>query len=237
MKKIIKYMNKKLKKIQKVRRKGNPFLYINSLLNLFEVTLSNSFIHLFIKSVSNPRIICNSKYLKHKAYEDAKFIIDKEKIKKFNASFSNKEIKDDDNDNNNNNIYIKTDYLDIEDLDDFVEEKENDEYIKKEPEEEDKYVEKEEEEDEDNDEYEDEKSRKNKNAIIDEDNKYFDKNINTNEDNIIFPIIINNEIITKLFELCENKRKNIEYNNLLIQQSNEYSIKLSKFLKLHNLLS
>jgi hypothetical protein len=235
MKKIIKYMNKKLKKIQKVRRKGNPFLYINSLLNLFEITLSNSFIHLFIKSVSNPRIICNSKYLKHKAYEDAKFIIDKEKIKKFNASFSNKEIKDDDNDNNN--IYKKTDYLDIEDLDDFVEEKENDEYIKKEPEEEDKYVEKEEEEDEDNDEYEEEKSLKNKNEIIDEDSEYFDKNINTNEDNIIFPILINNEIITKLFELCENKRKNIEYNNLLIQQSNEYSIKLSKFLKLHNLLS
>ena len=235
MKKIIKYMNKKLKKIQKIRRKGNPFLYINSLLNLFEVTLSNSFIHLFIKSVSNPRIICNSKYLKHKAYEDAKFIIDKEKIKKFNASFSNKEIKDDDNDNNN--IYKKTDYLDIEDLDDFVEEKENDEYIKKEPEEEDKYVEKEEEEDEDNDEYEEEKSLKNKNEIIDEDSEYFDKNINTNEDNIIFPILINNEIITKLFELCENKRKNIEYNNLLIQQSNEYSIKLSKFLKLHNLLS
>ena len=235
MKKIIKYMNKKLKKIQKIRRKGNPFLYINSLLNLFEVTLSNSFIHLFIKSVSNPRIICNSKYLKHKAYEDAKFIIDKEKIKKFNASFSNKEIKDDDNDNNN--IYKKTDYLDIEDLDEFVEEKENDEYIKKEPEEEDKYVEKEEEEDEDNDEYEEEKSLKNKNEIIDEDSEYFDKNINTNEDNIIFPILINNEIITKLFELCENKRKNIEYNNLLIQQSNEYSIKLSKFLKLHNLLS
>ena len=235
MKKIIKYMNKKLKKIQKIRRKGNPFLYINSLLNLFEVTLSNSFIHLFIKSVSNPRIICNSKYLKHKAYEDAKFIIDKEKIKKFNASFSNKEIKDDDNDNNN--IYKKTDYLDIEDLDDFVEEKENDEYIKKEPEEEDKYVEKEEEEDEDNDEYEEEKSLKNKNEIIDEDSEYFDKDINTNEDNIIFPILINNEIITKLFELCENKRKNIEYNNLLIQQSNEYSIKLSKFLKLHNLLS
>ena len=234
MKKIIKYMNKKLKKIQKIRRKGNPFLYINSLLNLFEVTLSNSFIHLFIKSVSNPRIICNSKYLKHKAYEDAKFIIDKEKIKKFNASFSNKEIKDDDNDNN---IYKKTDYLDIEDLDEFVEEKENDEYIKKEPEEEDKYVEKEEEEDEDNDEYEEEKSLKNKNEIIDEDSEYFDKDINTNEDNIIFPILINNEIITKLFELCENKRKNIEYNNLLIQQSNEYSIKLSKFLKLHNLLS
>ena len=235
MKKIINYMNKKLKKIQKIRRKGNPFLYINSLLNLFEVTLSNSFIHLFIKSVSNPRIICNSKYLKHKAYEDAKFIIDKKKIKKFNASFSNKEIKDDDNDNNN--IYKKTDYLDIEDLDDFVEEKENDEYIKKEPEEEDKYVEKEEEEDEDNDEYEEEKSLKNKNEIIDEDSEYFDKDINTNEDNIIFPILINNEIITKLFELCENKRKNIEYNNLLIQQSNEYSIKLSKFLKLHNLLS
>ena len=239
MKKIINYMNKKLKKIQKIRRKGNPFLYINSLLNLFEITLSNSFIHLFIKSVGNPRIISNSKYLKNKSYDDQKFIIDKEKIKKFNVSFSNKEIKD----------YEKKDYLEIEDLDDFVEEKENDEYLKKEPEEEDKYVDKEEEEDEDedNDEYEEEKKgsqkykNKNKNEIIDEeedeDDEYFDKNINSNEDKVIFPILINNEIITKLFELHENKQKNIEYNNLLIQQSNEYSIKLSKFLKLHNLLS
>ena len=230
-------MNKKLKKIQKIRRKGNPFLYINSLLNLFEVTLSNSFIHLFIKSVRNPRIISNSKFLKHKAYEDEKSIIDKEKIKKFNVSFSDKEIKDYKNKKN------KNDYFDIEDLDDFVEEKENDEYIKKEPEEEDKYVEKEyeEEEDEDKDEYEEEKINKNnnKNGIIDEDEdgEYLDKNISNNEDNVIFPILINNEIITKLFELSENKRKNIEYNNLLIQQSNEYSIKLSKFLKLHNLLS
>ena len=237
MKKIINYMNKKLKKIQKIRRKGNPFLYINSLLNLFEVTLSNSFIHLFIKSVSNPKIISNSKYLKNKSYEDSKFIIDKEKIKKFNASFSNKEIKYD----NNDNIYKTDDYLEIEDLDDFAEEKENDEYSKKEQEEEDKYAEKEEEEDEDKDEYEDEYKEEKKqskiNEIIDEDDDYFDKNINSSKDNIIFPILINNEIITKLFDLYENKRKNIEYNNLLIQQSNEYSIKLSKFLKLHNLLS
>ena len=230
-------MNKKLKKIQKIRRKGNPSLYINSLLNLFEVTLSNSFIHLFIKSVSNPKIISNSKYLKNKSYEDSKFIIDKEKIKKFNASFSNKEIKYD----NNDNIYKTDDYLEIEDLDDFAEEKENDEYSKKEQEEEDKYAEKEEEEDEDKDEYEDEYKEEKKqskiNEIIDEDDDYFDKNINSSKDNIIFPILINNEIITKLFDLYENKRKNIEYNNLLIQQSNEYSIKLSKFLKLHNLLS
>jgi len=237
MKKIINYMNKKLKKIQKIRRKGNPFLYINSLLNLFEVTLSNSFIHLFIKSVSNPKIISNSKYLKNKSYEDSKFIIDKEKIKKFNASFSNKEIKYD----NNDNIYKTDDYLEIEDLDDFAEEKENDEYSKKEQEEEDKYAEKEEEEDEDKDEYEDEYKEEKKqskiNEIIDEDDDYFGKNINSSKDNIIFPILINNEIITKLFDLYENKRKNIEYNNLLIQQSNEYSIKLSKFLKLHNLLS
>lgn len=220
MKKIINYMNKKLKIIQKIRRKGIPFLYINSLLNLFEVTLSNSFIHLFIKSVSNPRILSNSKYLNYKTYKNEKFIIDKEKIKKFNDSFSNKEIK------NYDNAYKNDECLDIEDLDDFVEEKENDEYVKKEPEEEDKYAEKEEEEDEDKDEYEEEK-KLSKN----------DKNINNNEDNIIFPILINNEIITKLFELYENKRKNIEYNNLLINQSNEYSIKLSKFLKLHNLLS
>ena len=228
-------MNKKLKKVQKIRRKGNPFLYINSLLNLFEVTLSNSFIHLFIKSVSNPRIISNSKYLKHKTFNGVKFIIDKEKIKKFNASFSSKEIKD------NDNIYKKTDFLEIEDLDDFVEEKENDEYIKKEPEEEDKYAEKEEEKDEDEDEskdeYEEEKSKSQKNEIIDEDDEYLDKIINNNEDNLIFPILINNEIITKLFELYENKQKNIEYSNLLIQQSNVYSIKLSQFLKLHNLLS
>ena len=122
-----------------------------------------------------------------------------------------------------------------------MEEKENDEYIKKEPEEEDKYVEKEEDElkdeDEDKDEYEEEKKLSQKNEIIDEDDEYLDKILNNNKDNLIFPILINNEIITKLFELYENKQKNIEYNSLLIQQSNEYSIKLSQFLKLHNLLS
>ena len=38
MKKIIKYMNKKLKKIQKIRRKGNPFLL--SQIHLFTYSLN-----------------------------------------------------------------------------------------------------------------------------------------------------------------------------------------------------
>ena len=41
MKKIIIYMNQQMKYIHKIRKKGNLFLYINSLFNLFRHTISH----------------------------------------------------------------------------------------------------------------------------------------------------------------------------------------------------
>ena len=133
MKKVIKYINKKLKQIQSVRKKGNPFLYINSLLNLFNITLSKNFIELFSLSLSTSKIISNSKFLKFSNKEN-NINIDKEEIDKFNKLFSfTKE---------NNNI----NKIESEDEDEFFEdnEEEND------CEEEDEYAKEEEEDDEDN---------------------------------------------------------------------------------------
>ena len=222
MKKVIVYINKKLKKIQIIRKKVNPFLYINSLLNLFKITLSNNFIHLFINSISTPKIISNSKLLKHTTKyknintDKKKFKIDKNDINKFNILFSNNKITIDEN------IILEN-----EDYDDFVEEIENDEFFEKsEPEEEDEYAEEDD---------EDENGKNIKKKEIENDNNI---NIeNENEEKIVFPIIINNEIIKKLFELYENKQKNVKYNNLLLKESREYSNNLEKFLKEHNLLS
>ena len=222
MKKVIVYINKKLKKIQIIRKKVNPFLYINSLLNLFKITLSNNFIHLFINSISTPKIISNSKLLKHTTKyknintDKKKFKIDKNDINKFNILFSNNKITIDEN------IILEN-----EDYDDFVEEIENDEFFEKsEPEEEDEYAEEDD---------EDENGKNIKKKEIENDNNI---NIeNENEEKIVFPIIINNEIIKKLFELYENKQKNVKYNNLLLKESREYSYNLEKFLKEHNLLS
>ena len=222
MKKVIVYINKKLKKIQIIRKKVNPFLYINSLLNLFKITLSNNFIHLFINSISTPKIISNSKLLKHTTKyknintDKKKFKIDKNDINKFNILFSSNKITIDEN------IILEN-----EDYDDFVEEIENDEFFEKsEPEEEDEYAEEDD---------EDENGKNIKKKEIENDNNI---NIeNENEEKIVFPIIINNEIIKKLFELYENKQKNVKYNNLLLKESREYSNNLEKFLKEHNLLS
>ena len=222
MKKVIVYINKKLKKIQIIRKKVNPFLYINSLLNLFKITLSNNFIHLFINSISTPKIISNSKLLKHTTKyknintDKKKFKIDKNDINKFNSLFSSNKITIDEN------IILEN-----EDYDDFVEEIENDEFFEKsEPEEEDEYAEEDD---------EDENGKNIKKKEIENDNNI---NIeNENEEKIVFPIIINNEIIKKLFELYENKQKNVKYNNLLLKESREYSNNLEKFLKEHNLLS
>ena len=222
MKKVIVYINKKLKKIQIIRKKVNPFLYINSLLNLFKITLSNNFIHLFINSISTPKIISNSKLLKHTTKyknintDKKKFKIDKNDINKFNSLFSSNKITIDEN------IILEN-----EDYDDFVEEIENDEFFEKsEPEEEDEYAEEDD---------EDENGKNIKKKEIENDNNI---NIeNENEEKIVFPIIINNEIIKKLFELYENKQKNVKYNNLLLKESREYSNNIEKFLKEHNLLS
>ena len=60
MKKVIIYLNQQIKRIHKMRKKGNPFLYINSLFNLFKETLSTNFVDLFAKYVNSPRILLYS---------------------------------------------------------------------------------------------------------------------------------------------------------------------------------
>ena len=64
MKKIISYMNKQFKYIHKIRKKGNPFLYLNALLNLFKITLTTTYIELFVNYMNSPRLIANSELLK-----------------------------------------------------------------------------------------------------------------------------------------------------------------------------
>jgi hypothetical protein len=64
MKIVILYMNKTLKNIQEIRKRGNPFLYLNSLLNLFKSVLSNTFVEIFASTLNTPEIIVNSKIYK-----------------------------------------------------------------------------------------------------------------------------------------------------------------------------
>ena len=145
MKSVIIYINKQLRKIHDVRKKANPLLYMNSLLNLFTRTLTNSYVKLFTNSLINSELI--SKF-SQKFNKNTKNIINIDKILiiKFNNLFL-------DNPKNDDSINIED-----EDLDEYVEEEdleENDSEI---------FVN---EEDEDKDEYYEEEE--NKNEIIEED--------------------------------------------------------------------
>ena len=208
MKKVIIFINKKLKIIKEIRKNGNPFLYINSLLNLFELTVSNIFIELFSETLTTSKILAKSKIFKKSSnLQEKKIKIDKENIQKFNSLFLGKE----------NINKIKN--LEIEDYDNYDEEKSEENNC---DEEQDEYAAEEKEEYEDVDEDEDEE---------DEGEKYNKKYNN------IFPNIINNEIINKLFELKDNTQKSIDYNILLLKKSEDYSHILENFLKEHKLLS
>ena len=212
MKKTIIYMNEQLKYIHKIRKKGNPFLYINSLLNLFKITLSTTYIELFVNYINCPRIIANSKFLKDSKKANEKKNtkkLSKDEFYKFNSLFINEKI--------NPNL----NYKEEEDYDKYVEESEKSsesEEEKKEKDIEDDYEQDEyaEEEEEENYEYADEK-----------------KNIksNDNDEKINFVNLINSKIIKKLMELNENKQKTINFNNDLLEQSLEYSYYLEKLLK------
>lgn len=201
LKEVIVFLNKKLKNIQEIRKKGNPFLYINSLLNLFKITLSNSFISLFSRTLSTPKILENAKFFKNSS-NFQKIIVDDEKVEKFNSLF----IKNKNTDKITN--------LEIEDNDSYAEE--NSEKIDSEEEDQDKFAE---EDYEDGDEDEDE-----------------DEN-NNNKEQHKFPILINNEILNKLFERKEHSQKIIDYNILLLKQSYDYSNNLTKFLKEHQIIT
>ena len=219
MKKVIIYVNQKMKNIRTIRKKGNPFLYINSLLNLFQETLSKNYIELYANYISSPRIIANSKLLKKSSNNlDKKRIkIDKEDIQKFNSLFKDEKINNDIN------------YLDEEEYDHYEEDNE-DGYIDfedrdfEENYEEDEYAEEEE---------EDEEKIEKKRDRIDEDVKI---NIANIDEKIKFTPLINNQVIKKLFELIENKQKTLNDNNQMLKDSKEYSNNLEKFLKGHKLI-
>jgi hypothetical protein len=210
MKLVIVYINKKLKKIQEVRKKANPFLYMNSLLNLFKLTLSTTYVELFANSLNTPEIIANSKIFKkfHKN-EINKINIDKNETQKFNNMFLDSPRNDDSTN------------LEEEDFDEYVEEEDIED-------------DSENEEEEDKDEYEEETEKNNDKNKIDEDIDY-KENLEIKE-NIIFEQIINNEIIKDLFEQNEIKQKNVKYNNNLLKQSKDYSYNLEKLLKEYNLI-
>ena len=88
-------MNKQLKEIHEIRKKGNPFLYINSLLNLFKITLTTTYIELFMNYMNSPRLIANSKLMKisKKSKDKKRLNISLEEIKKFNNLFTTEKNK------------------------------------------------------------------------------------------------------------------------------------------------
>ena len=218
MKKIISHMNKQLKYIHEIRKKGSPFLYINSLLNLFNITLTTTYIELFKNYMNSPRLIANSKLYKNsKKTNDKKHInISIDEIRKFNSLFINEKIT------------LKPNHIEEEEKDKCIEESE------KSIESEDIKIEKNFEDDYEEDEYAEEEEEENY-ETADESKSKTDK-FDDSEGNIKFNLLINNKVIKKLFELNENKQKIITFNNELLKNSMEYSNGLEKFLKENKLI-
>ena len=214
MKKVIIYLNQQIKIIHKIRKKGNPIFYINSLFNLFKQTLSTNFIDLFANYINSPRILSNCKF-HQKKIDKKKLKIDKEEIQKFNNLFTKEKIN-----------FNMNKYDDEEDYDNYEEENEDgvgdlEEKDLEENYEEDEYAEEEEEEEEIK------KDKKEMNG----NNRYNEDKFNNKDEKIKFIPLINNQVIKKLFELYENKQKTINNNNQLLKESMEYSNNLDKFLK------
>ena len=214
MKKVIIYLNQQIKIIHKIRKKGNPIFYINSLFNLFKQTLSTNFIDLFANYINSPRILSNCKF-HQKKIDKKKLKIDKEEIQKFNNLFTKEKIN-----------FNMNKYDDEEDYDNYEEENEDgvgdlEEKDLEENYEEDEYAEEEEEEEEIK------KDKKEMNG----NNRYNEDKFNNKDEKIKFVPLINNQVIKKLFELYENKQKTINNNNQLLKESMEYSNNLDKFLK------
>jgi hypothetical protein len=218
MKKIISHMNNKLKYIHEIRKKGSPFLYINSLLNLFNITLTTTYIELFKNYMNSPRLIANSKLYKNsKKTNDKKHInISIDEIRKFNSLFINEKIT------------LKPNHIEEEEKDKCIEESE------KSIESEDIKIEKNFEDDYEEDEYAEEEEEENY-ETADESKSKTDK-FDDSEGNIKFNLLINNKVIKKLFELNETKQKIITFNNELLKNSMEYSNGLEKFLKENKLI-
>lgn len=221
MKKVITHMNKQLKQISLIRKKGNPFMYLNSLLNLFKVTLSKTYIELFINYINTPKLMGSSKIFKIAKKcnngEEKKIKIDANEVQKFNELFIDPEL-------NVKNLNI----LEDEDNDNYVEDLEDGIYLEKSEDIED---------DLENDEYAEEKEESGE----DEDKPEINDNNNNykqylKDDNIKFIPLINEEIMKKINEIKQNKQKIINNNNQLLKESQDYSSKLETFLKAHKII-
>ena len=212
----IKKINKQLKYIQDVRKKTNPYLYMNSLLNLFKITLSTSYVELFNKFLNTDLISNSIIYKKYNKNERPKITIDKDEMKKFNILFL------DDPKNAETIFYEEEDFDDYEE-EENIEENDSDKNNNNI-------------EEEDNDEYEEEEEEKKEEyEIYDKDKDETDKNIEIKE-YINFEQILNNDIIKDILEIKENKENIVKYYNKLLDDSKTYFDRLEKFLKSYNLI-
>lgn len=212
IKSVMLYTRKKLNNILEMRKSPNPFIYMNSLLNLFVETVKTFDLELFEKYLKVPRLIANSKIYKkfNKSKDNNKIRVEKENINKFNSFFSeNCETFDEDL------IYEE------EDFDKYEEDKEKSDIN----------------EEEDEDEYEKSSNVSDDiNEIEESKENIKDENMVDITDKINNEFILNKENLKILFDLYENKKNSINSNNGFILKSKEYSEWIEKFLKEHNLI-
>ena len=91
---IFQYMVKEINEINKIKQMNEPFLYINSLLRLFNTCLSMNFIELFINYLNMPKIFISSQNKEHFGNNILK--VENNEIKKFNNLFVTEEKKEKD---------------------------------------------------------------------------------------------------------------------------------------------
>ena len=121
MKGAFQYMRKELNKIKQIKEINDSFSYMNSLLKLFNTSLSMNFIGLFINYLNSPKIYIFSK--KKENFGHNILNVDKNEVFKFNKLFNynmynnidekkteenynNEEDEEDDDDENEDNIDI-----------------------------------------------------------------------------------------------------------------------------------
>ena len=218
MKGVLKYITKEFNNIIEIKKKEDPFLYINSLLKLFYNTLSMNFIELFINYLNIPKISIDSNSQNENINNNGFTLlrVNREDIKKFNKLFLIQQpyIQNIDNDKKNNN-------------DDDIQ---------------DNYEEYEEEEDDESNEENDlgKKDGEGEGAININDIR--NKNIKQKKENEIkyenYDLIINNEILNKFFELNSNKNNYdiMSFYENLNKASNEHFLDIEKFLVKYNLI-
>ena len=103
MKGAFQYMQKELNKINKIKQIDDPFLYINSLLKLFNTSLSMNFIGLFINYLNLPKIYIFSK--SKESFGHNILNVDKDEVLKFNKLFNIKTKEKSEEEKKEENIY------------------------------------------------------------------------------------------------------------------------------------